>query len=161
MCTLTKSAQAYEKSEILPFSKKCCIPYRVKVCFEKIVHKVTTTKVKKERVSRKIWLPSPEAFQHDRQLFMLEDTIETRQLRRKQVLLCEYPEGYIKVFYNNKELRYRMLYDRVARLPQGTIVTDNKYLTEVLEYAKKRSAELKQIKRSRSAPRKNHLKISA
>lgn len=54
-----------------------------------------------------------------------------------------------------------MLYDRVARLLQGTIVTDNKYLTEVLEYAKKRSEELKQIKRSRSVPRKNHLKISA
>ena len=100
-------------------------------------------------------------FQHDRQLFMLEDTTETRQLRRKQVLLCEYPEGYIKVFYNSKEIKYRMLYDRAEQIPQGTIVTDNKFLSDILEYAKKRKEELPQIGRSRSAPRKNHLKYVA
>ena len=79
-------------------------------------------------------------------------------MRRKQVLLCEYPEGGIKVFYGNQELEYDILYDRVAPQPQGTIVTSNKYLSDVLEYAKKRAEELKPIKRSRSAPRKNHLK---
>lgn len=100
-------------------------------------------------------------FQHDRQLYMLKDSMETRSLRRKQVLLCEYPEGGIKVFYQNQELEYDILYDRVAPQPQGTIVTSNKYLSDVLEYAKKRAEELKPIKRSRSAPRKNHLKYSA
>ena len=97
-------------------------------------------------------------FQHDRQLYMLEDNIVTRQLRRKQVLLCEYPEGNVKVFYNNKELEYTLLYDRAQPAAQGTIVTDNKFLTDILEYARKRAEELPEIKRSRSAPRKNHLK---
>lgn len=97
-------------------------------------------------------------FQHNRQLYLLEDTIETRALRRKQILFCEYPEGHIKVFYNNKELSYRMVYDRVEHLPQGTIVPDNKFLTDILEYAKKRAEELKPIRRSTCAPRRNHLK---
>ena len=50
--------------------------------------------------------------------------------------------------------------DRVApqETVQGTIVTDNKFLTDILEYAKKRAEELPQIKRNQSAPRKKHLK---
>jgi hypothetical protein len=55
-------------------------------------------------------------FQHNRQLFLLEDTIETRELRRKQITLCEYPEGHIKVFYQTRELKCRMIYDRVERI---------------------------------------------
>ena len=100
-------------------------------------------------------------FQHNRQMFLLEDTMQTRSLRRKQVLLCEYPEGDIRVFYQSKELNYRMVYDKVDQVPQGTIVTDNKYLTEILEYAKRRKQELPQIKRSRSAPARTHLKYIA
>ena len=38
-------------------------------------------------------------FQHNRQLFLLEHNAQTRALRRKQITLCEYPEGEIKVFY--------------------------------------------------------------
>ncbi len=72
-------------------------------------------------------------FQHNRQLFMLEDTIQTRELRRKQITLYEYPEGGIKVFYHDKELQYRILYDRVKELAQGEIVTDNKYLADILD----------------------------
>jgi hypothetical protein len=100
-------------------------------------------------------------FQHNRQLFLLEDSVQTRELRRKQVLLCEYPEGHIKIFYQDLELKYSMLYDRVEQRPQGEIVTDNKYLSEVLEYAKKRAEEMPQIKRSKSAPRRTHLKYIA
>ena len=99
-------------------------------------------------------------FQHDRQLYMIKDSMKTRILRRKQVLLCEYPEGGIKVFYHNQELEYDILYDRVKqKQEQGTIVTSNKYLSDVLEYAQKRAEELKPINRSRSSPRKNHLKV--
>ena len=34
-------------------------------------------------------------FQHNRQLFLLEDNLETRSLRKRQISLCEYPEGDI------------------------------------------------------------------
>lgn len=51
-----------------------------------------------------------------------------------------------------------MLYDRVEHLPQGAIVEDNKFLTDILEYAKKRADELKPIRRSSSAPRRTNLK---
>lgn len=97
-------------------------------------------------------------FQHNRQLFLLEDTIEIRELRRKQVTLCEYPEGYIKVFYQTKELKYRMIYDRLEQLPQGEVVSDNKYLADVLEYAKKRQQQLLPKTRTHSAPSRTHLK---
>ena len=102
-------------------------------------------------------------FQHNRQLFLLEDNIQTRMLRRKRVELCEYPDGEIKIFYKEQELKHKMLYDRVnpeanAPLAQGTVVTSNKYLSEVLEYAKKRKEELPKMKRSDCAPRKTHLK---
>jgi len=48
-------------------------------------------------------------FQHNRQLFLLEDSVQTRELRRKQVLLCEYPEGHIKIFDQDLEwMRYKI-----------------------------------------------------
>jgi hypothetical protein len=100
-------------------------------------------------------------FQHNRQLFLLEDNIETRSLRKKQISLKEYPEGEIKVFYQHKELEFRMIYDRVDQIPQGEIITDNKYLSEVLEYAQKRKQELPPKNRSTSAPKRSHLKYIA
>lgn len=96
-------------------------------------------------------------FQHNRQLYLLNDTIQARALRRKQVSLYEYPESYIKVFHQNQEFEYRMIYDRVNQVPQGEIVTDNRYLTEALEYAKKRQQELPPKKRAKSAPARTHL----
>jgi hypothetical protein len=96
-------------------------------------------------------------FQHNRQLFMLEDTIQTRELRRKQITLYEYPEGGIKVFYHDKELQYRILYDRVKELAQGEIVTDNKYLADILEYAQSRQQLLPAKKRSSCSPTRTHL----
>ena len=102
-------------------------------------------------------------FQHNRQLFLLEDNQQTRMLRRKKVELCEYPDGSIKIFYQENELKHRILYDRVEpeaanNVAQGQVVLDNKYLSEVLEYAKKRKEELPKIKRSDNAPRRTHLK---
>jgi len=92
---------------------------------------------------------------------MPEDNVQTRSLRRKQIELCEYPDGQIKVFYQDKELKYRMLYDRVKpedALTQGQVVTENKFLGDVLEYAKKRAQELPKINRSTTEPRRKHLK---
>ncbi|MES2215630.1 MAG: ISNCY family transposase, partial [Pseudomonadota bacterium] len=37
-------------------------------------------------------------FQHNRQLFLLEDNTQTRALRRKQITLCEYPEGLCRIW---------------------------------------------------------------
>ena len=96
-------------------------------------------------------------FQHNRQLFLLEDNLETRGLRKRQVSLYEYPEGDIKVFYQQKELKFRMIYDRVQQIPQGEIITDNKYLFEVLEYAQKRQMQLPHKRRSMNAPARTHL----
>lgn len=102
-------------------------------------------------------------FQHNRQLFLLEDNQQTRILRRKKVELCEYPDGAIKIFYQENELKHRILYDRVEpealnQVAQGQVVLENKYLSEVLEYAKKRQKELPEIKRSSNEPRRTHLK---
>ena len=100
-------------------------------------------------------------FQYNRKLFLLEDNEETRVLRRKQIALCEHPEGHIKVFYQNQELKYRIIYDRVKELSQGEIITDNKYLTELLEYAQKRQQQLPSKRRSSSAPTRTHLQYIA
>gem|GEM_PF-1781291 len=102
-------------------------------------------------------------FQHNRQLFLLEDTQQTRMLRRKRIELSEYPDGSIKIFYQKNELKYRILYDRVTpestnQVYQGQIVLENKYLSEVLEYANNRKKELPKIKKSTHAPSRMHLK---
>ena len=70
-------------------------------------------------------VPCNLTFQHNRQLFLLEDNLETRGLRKRQISLCEYPEGDIKVFYQQKELKFRMIYDCIQQIPQGEIITDN------------------------------------
>lgn len=102
-------------------------------------------------------------FQHNKQLFLLEDIQQTRILRRKRVELCEYPDGSIKIFYQENELKYKVLYDRVEpeatnQVAQGQIVLENKYLSDVLEYANNRKKELPKIKRSSHAPSRTHLK---
>jgi hypothetical protein len=51
-----------------------------------------------------------------------------------------------------------MIYDRVTQVPQGEVVTDNKYLTDVLEYAKMRQQQLPAKNRTHSAPSRTHLK---
>ena len=102
-------------------------------------------------------VPCNLTFQHNRQLFLLEDNLETRSLRKRQISLCEYPEGDIKVFYQQKELKFRMIYDRIQQIPQGEIITDNKYLFEVLEYAQKRQMQLPPKRRSMNAPARTHL----
>jgi hypothetical protein len=97
-------------------------------------------------------------FQHNRQTFLLNDTLQNRELRRKQVVLHDYPEGHIKVFYNNKEIQFRMIYDKVLSLAQGEIISDNEYLSEVLNYVRERQKLMPVVKRTHSAPSRTHLR---
>jgi len=97
-------------------------------------------------------------FQHNRQLFLLKDTNNTRMLRRKQIDLCESPEGDINILYNGEKLEYKMVYDRVKTITQGEIITDNKYLSEVVNYSRKKLTKLPPKRRSTAAPTRTHLK---
>ena len=105
-------------------------------------------------------------FQYNRQMFLLEDNESTRILRRKTVTLHEYPDGSIKIFYKQQELKYQMIYDRadptaMQKPTQGSICEDNKYLEEMLgatlEYARQRSSQLPPKTRSRSCPARRHI----
>lgn len=95
--------------------------------------------------------------QHDRILYLIEDTVENRSLKRKKIDLHEYPDGHVELFHESKPLNFRQLYDRVLHESQSEIVP-NKRIDEVMNLIKKNQA-IRTTKRSNSAPTKRHLGI--
>ena len=48
--------------------------------------------------------------QYDRVLYLIEDTIANRALRRKKITLYEYPDGGISLNYGHTKLQFNKLY---------------------------------------------------
>ena len=63
---------------------------------------------------------------------MIEDSVETRPLKFKQVKVYEYPDGSIKVKYGSEELKSRRFFNELQRVSYGEIVS-NKRLGLTLE----------------------------
>lgn len=96
--------------------------------------------------------------QYDRVLYLLEDCNANRLLRRKQIMLHEYPDGSISLYHKNRKIRFTKMYDKDKPI-QGEIVT-NKRLDHILEFAKNNYAHLTTPKRSGNCPGKRHLGIT-
>jgi len=71
-------------------------------------------------------------FQYEKCLYMIEDSVETRPLKFKQVKVYEYPDGSIKVKYGSEELKSRRFFNKLQRVSYGEIVS-NKRLGLTLE----------------------------
>lgn len=95
--------------------------------------------------------------QYNRVMYLLEDTEENRSLRRKQIMLHEYPDGKICLYHKSKKLSFREHFDRVQPVEQGKIVS-NKRLDETMDLIKQ-LYPAEQKKRSSSCPGKRHLGI--
>ena len=95
--------------------------------------------------------------QYDRVLYLLEDSLENRALRRKKIMLHEHSDGSISLNYQGKKLRFSKLYDKVAPIEQGKVVP-NERLDFVMESIKELQIG-REFKRSTACPRKRHLGI--
>ena len=95
--------------------------------------------------------------QHDKILYLIEDTEENRLLKRQRIDLHEYPDGSIELYYKGRKLLFSKLYDRVLHEVQSAIVP-NKSIQQTLEILKD-IQNLREIKRSVKAPTKRHLGI--
>lgn len=96
--------------------------------------------------------------QYDRILYLIEDTVEDRELRRKKIMLYEYFSGDISLNYQGKKLKYTKLYDKVTPIVvQGGVIT-NERIASTLSLIKK-SQQSREIKRSSKCPSRRHLLI--
>src|SRR5207245_3291288 len=71
--------------------------------------------------------------QYDRVLYLIEDTLENRALRRKKIMLHEYPNGSISLCHKNRKLQFSKMFDRVDPIEQGKVVP-NERLGAILEF---------------------------
>lgn len=96
--------------------------------------------------------------QYDRVMYLIEDTVENRALRRNKIMLHEYPDGSISLNYRNKAINFSKLYDKVKPVEQGAVVP-NERLDHIINFLKEKQEKL-QFKRSTACPRKKHLNTS-
>lgn len=73
---------------------------------------------------------------YDRMMLLLEPTLQTRALARKQVEVVNYPDGRFAVRHAGTDLPFRVL-DKIAVVTPGAIV-DSKRLGEALAWVKAR-----------------------
>ena len=92
--------------------------------------------------------------QYNKIVYLIKDSVETRKLMRKRVIVHDFHDGSIKIKHQNKELPYST-YDRLQRVDQGKI-TDNKRLGTVLSLIKTKQ-DKRDEKRSASCPSRQHL----
>ena len=92
--------------------------------------------------------------QYDKILYLIEDSIDNRNLARNKVTVFDYFDGSIKIKWQRRELPYR-IFDKMQKVDQGEIVS-NKRLGAVLNYIKEKQ-ELTDEARSSSVPSRQHL----
>jgi hypothetical protein len=97
--------------------------------------------------------------QYDKVLFLLDPTPITTALRRKKVIVADYPDGQLKILYNGVELPYRR-YDKLRQITQASII-EHKRLGAVLSHIRNLQQERGIEQRSSRAPRRrdqvNHM----
>lgn len=94
--------------------------------------------------------------QYDRVLYLIEDTPSNRALRRKKIMLHEYPDGTISLNHEGRRLNFTQMYDRVKEPTLQGRTVPNERISSVLEMIEKGQKERK-YKRSTGCPRRNHL----
>lgn len=95
--------------------------------------------------------------QYDKVKYLIDDTPETRKLRRKRVTVYDYYDGSIKIKYGKSSLSYRV-FDKLRRVNAGAII-ENERLGDVLSYIKELQDQREEEKRSKSCPKRRHLEI--
>jgi hypothetical protein len=95
--------------------------------------------------------------QHDRVMYLIEDTVANRALRRHKVMLHEYHDGSISLNYEGKKLTFSKLYDKVTPVEQGAVVP-NERLDSIMRLITEKQ-NIQPFKRSTSCPRKKHLDV--
>lgn len=63
--------------------------------------------------------------QYDRVMYLIEDTVSNRVLRRNKIMLHEYP-GSISLNYQGKPISFSKLYDKVEPVEQGMVVSNER-----------------------------------
>lgn len=94
--------------------------------------------------------------QYDKVLYLIEDSVETRKLAGKRVTVFDYYDGSIKVKYRGVELPYRK-FDKIRRVDLGAIV-ENERLGNVLAHIKRQQDLKGPVERSKSCPKRRHMK---
>ena len=69
--------------------------------------------------------------QYDKVMYLIEDTPETRLLKRKKVMVYDHPDRPIVIKHGDTTLPYKIHFDRVRTVEPGDIV-NNKRLGNVL-----------------------------
>jgi len=84
------------------------------------------------RVQRKV--TQSLTLQHEKQIYLLDDTAETRRLIHRYIDIWEYPDGELQIRADGRTLAWQR-YDRLSNIDAGAVV-ENKRLGKVLEVAK-------------------------
>ncbi len=92
--------------------------------------------------------------QYNKVIYLIEDSVKTRKLIRKRVMVHDFHDGRIKIKYQGKVLPYS-IFDRLQKVDQGKI-TDNKRLGGVLSFIKEKQDQ-RDEQRSTSCPSRRHL----
>jgi len=87
---------------------------------------------------------------YNKVVFILEPTDVSRDLARKRVTVCEYPDGRVEIRHDGHALPYRT-FDKLRRVNQVAIV-DNKHLGAALTAAREMQALRGPGKRNNDAP---------
>ena len=88
--------------------------------------------------------------QYDRVMYLLEDNVFSRMLKRKRVTVFDYPDGQLAIKYDNRALPYSVFYDKATKIITPEVVS-NKRLGAVLQFAKEQQ-EANAIARSKKSP---------
>lgn len=87
---------------------------------------------------------------YNKMIFILEPNAISRELVRKQVSVCEYPDGRLEIRHEGTALPYRV-FDKLRRVNQAAIV-DHKQLGAVLAVAREMQALRGPGKRNNDEP---------
>lgn len=87
--------------------------------------------------------------QYDKVIYLLEDNLYTRTLRRKKATVFDYPNGTIAIKFEGRSLPYST-FDKIRHVKQADIV-DNKRLGAALAFVKEKQKDMN-TERSKKAP---------
>jgi hypothetical protein len=96
--------------------------------------------------------------QYDKRLYLIEDSLKNRKLRRKRITVHDYDDGSIDLYDGNRKLNSTLYFDRIAKVDPGAIV-NNKRLGPLLELIKIEQEKNPMPLRSQRSPSRSHLGI--
>lgn len=96
--------------------------------------------------------------QYNKRLYLIEDSLQNRKLRRKRVTVYDYEDGNVDIYDKNRKLNSMLYFDRIAKIDSGAIV-NNKRLGPLLELIKSEQEKNTPLLRSQRAPSRSHIGI--